>query len=197
MKSRTFFILILGTIFSLPLSAQDPEASKDTTQSPVPPFKMDSVFRQTEISNMTHLSGMKHLSRKPEDRRNAYLRQLAREVVLNTGPDWYREYGEWEVTGPFVYNEILFHKPKEIERIGQKYYKVTSWNDKEAERMNWDYASQVYIWESDGQPLRVTFGLGMGWHFFTSSYKSWIESGITEKQMFPMHNTPEMTINAW
>ncbi len=193
----TCFILLFGVLLSLPLSAQGPEAYRDTLRRSESPFKVDSVFRQTEISKMTHLSGMKHLSRKPEEKRNTYLRQLAREVVLNTGPDWYREYGEWEVTGPFVY-ETPSTEPKRVASIGRKYYRVTSWYDKNAETLNWFYASEVEIWENDGQPKGVIFGEGMGWNFWTSPYKNWIESGITEKQMWPYSPPhPDVILNLW
>ncbi len=192
MKNRSCFILLLGAIFSLQLSAQEAAAQKNTMLRLETPFKVDSVFRQTEISKMTHLSGMKHLSRKSEAKRNAYLRQLAREVVLNFGPDWYREYGEWEVTGPFVYEM----PSADLARHGRNYYKVTSWYDKNVETMDWYYASQVTIWEDDGQPEGVTFGTGMGLGFPGQlGYKKYLEStGITKRNRFPYSPWPDVRI---
>lgn len=194
MNIRTCFILILGAIFSLQLSAQEPSHPQKTTVRLEPPFKVDSVFRLTEISKMTHLSGVKHLSRKPEEKRNAYLKQLAREVVLNCGPEWYREYGEWEVTGPFVYEM----PSADLARHGRKhyyYYKVTSQYDRNVETLNWDFASQVKIWEDDGQPEGVTFGTGMGRGFTRLSYKEYLDStDITKRTGFPYYPWPDAMI---
>ncbi|MCR5713484.1 MAG: hypothetical protein K6F98_00955 [Bacteroidales bacterium] len=195
MKSRIFVILILGLILSLPLSAQGPEAYRDTLRRSESPFKVDSVFRQTEIGKMTHLSGMKQLSREPEDKRNAYLRQLAREVVLNTGPDWYREYGEWEVTGPFVY-ETISENPREMAHNGRKYYKVTSRYDKNVERLNRYFASQVDIWEDDGQPMGVDFGLGMGLSFTLLSYNAYLDLDIAKRPVQRYDSRPDMILYA-
>lgn len=195
MKIKTCLILILGAIFSLQLSAQEPSHPKKTTVRLEPPFKVDSVFRQTEISKMTHLSGMKRLARKPEDKRNAYLRQLAREVVLNTGPDWYREYGEWEVSGPFVYTASSLH-PKEMAHDGRKYYRVTSRYDENVERLNWNYASQVDIWEEDGQPAGVLFGLGVGKTFNIVSYKDYLDWDIAKRPVQRYDSRPDMILNA-
>ena len=195
MKSRTFFILILGVIFNLPLLALETEEPVVTAQKIEPPFKVDSAFCQTEISKMTHLRGLKQLSRKPEDKRNAYLRQLAREVVLNTGPDWYREYGEWEVTGPFVY-ETISENPREMAHNGRNYYRVTSRYDKNVERLNMNYASQVDIWEDDGQPMGVFFGLGMGMSFTLLSYNAYLDLDIAKRPIQRYDSRLEMILNA-
>lgn len=190
MKIKTCLILILGVILSLQLSAQESATPLRTTVRLEPPFKVDSVFRLTEISKMTHLRKMKHLARKPEDKRNAYLKQLAREVVLNCGPEWYREYGEWEVTGPFVYEM----PSADLARHGRKhyyYYRVTFRYDKNVEM---ETSSWVDIWEDDGQPEGVIFsGYGMG--FTKRSYKEYLEStDITKRTGFLYNPWPDVIL---
>ena len=48
---------------------------------------------------ITAQSNVCNLSKMYEPDRNAYLIKKAKEVVMNFGPDYYREYGEPEISG--------------------------------------------------------------------------------------------------
>ena len=110
-----------------------------------------------------------------EQERDEYLVAKAKEVVLNFGPDYYREYGEPEISEVMVYNSDNMWR----EHNGKRFYTVTFRYDKTKESLEWDYAAFVEIWENDGQPKEVYFGNGAGFHFFKKPYSEQIREGIT------------------
>lgn len=122
---------------------------------------------------ITAQSTICNLSKMCEPDRKAYLIKKAKEVVLNFGPDYYREYGEPEISGI----EIL-EGWKYTEFLGKKYYTVTFRYDKTKETLEWNYAACVHIMEADGEPWGVEFGNGLGIHFFKESYRDWVKRGI-------------------
>ena len=122
---------------------------------------------------ITAQSNVCNLSKMYEPDRNAYLIKKAKEVVMNFGPDYYREYGEPEISGIETLEERKY-----TEFNGEKYYTVTFRYDKTKETLEWDYAARVHIMEKDGEPWGVQFGNGLGLHFFRESYKEKLKRGI-------------------
>lgn len=118
-----------------------------------------------------------NLSRMNENDRNAYLVEKAKEVVLNFGPDYYREYGEPEISELKTFTEDRWEKYK-----GDKYYTVTFRYDKTKETLEWDFAAEVDIWEKDGEPQGVKFGNGIGLHFLKKSYRQKVKEGIKNNE---------------
>ena len=86
-----------------------------------------------------------NLRKMSESDRNAFLITKAKEVVLNFGPDYYREYREPEISGIETLEERKY-----TEFNGEKYYTVTFRYDKTKETLEWDYAARVHIMEKDG-----------------------------------------------
>ena len=132
-------------------------------------------------SNNIYLSQMDSL------KRNEYLVKLAREVVLNFGPGYYRENMNPEVSAIRMYLDSTHVErfPEDRKNIGRKYYVVTFPYDHAQEQLEWGYAAKVEIWEDDGEPKGVMFGHGLGYHFTTRPYREWVKEGIKEDEIMP------------
>lgn len=118
------------------------------------------------------------LRKMNEADRTKYLTQKAKEVTKNFGPEYYRKDSKPMITeGVYQaqYDNEIYTKHN-----GREYYVVTFPYDKKKELFEWNYTSQVEIWKDTGEPLRVMFGNGWGKHFFSMSYKKWIEIGVEE-----------------
>lgn len=117
---------------------------------------------------------------RPE-KRNEYMIKLAKEIIMNFGPGYYREVEE-----PKVLEEIkTFDVPEgcdeeQMRCNGRKYYEVQMVYDKNKERLAWGYAAKVRIWADDGEPFYVTFGNGMGVNFIYRSYRELLKEGIED-----------------
>lgn len=113
--------------------------------------------------------------------RNKYLRQIAKEAVLNFGPNYYREYKEFEIPKT-VYTFTTEDEREEITKhIGRKYYAVFIRYDKTKEKMSADFAARVYVWEDTGEPFRIMFGCNWGRNFFFEPYFEMVKNGIKEE----------------
>ena len=125
------------------------------------------------------------LSKMKKKERNAYLVEKSKEVIMNFGPRFYREYGEPEISGREVYeikgNDIYRRSTRE-KYVGMGYYTVTFRYDMEEEIFAWDYAAVVEIWD-DGEPKTVMFGEGYGTYFYEESYKDRLERGLRESEI--------------
>ncbi len=112
--------------------------------------------------------------------RNEYLVKLAKEVVMNFGPDYYRE--------DLIPN--VSKEPKELrvgysraqKYVGKKYYTVTF---RDREGYPW---SSVDIWEKTGEPMGITFDGGSGYNFLFRSYRDWIKDGVKEEEKWKREN---------
>ena len=126
------------------------------------------------------------LSKMKKKERNAYLLEKSKEVIMNFGPRFYREYGEPEISGRKKYkikgNDIYDRSTRE-KFVGMGYYIVTFRYDMEEEIFAWDYAAVVEIWD-DGEPKTVKFGEGYGTYFYEESYKDRLERGLRESEIF-------------
>ena len=126
------------------------------------------------------------LSKMKKKERNAYLVEKSKEVIMNFGPRFYREYGEPEISGREVYKikgNDIYDRPAVDKFVGMGYYTVTFRYDMEEEIFAWDYAAVVEIWD-DGEPKTVKFGEGYGTYFYEESYKDRLERGLRESEIF-------------
>ena len=126
------------------------------------------------------------LSKMKKKERNAYLLEKSKEVIMNFGPRFYREYGEPEISGRKKYKikgNDIYDRPAVDKFVGKGYYTVTFRYDMEEEIFAWDYAAVVEIWD-DGEPKTVKFGEGYGTYFYEESYKDRLERGLRESEIF-------------
>lgn len=72
-------------------------------------------------------SKMRHLERKEEPKRNEYLVDKAKEVIMAFGPDYYRDYKEPIISDINSFKETFKDAPvlKNKKLYGRKYYTVT------------------------------------------------------------------------
>lgn len=72
-------------------------------------------------------SKMRHLERKEESKRNEYLVDKAKEVIMAFGPDYYRDYKEPIIFDINSFKETFKDDPvlKNKKLYGRKYYTVT------------------------------------------------------------------------
>ena len=145
------------------------------------------VYYYSDIDTLTSLATDIHLSQQDSVKRNEYLVKLAREVVLNFGPGYYRDNMNPEISPIRMYLDSTHVKqfPEDRKNIGRKYYVVTIPYDHAQEQLEWDYAANVEIWEDDGEPKRVMFGHGLGIHFTSRPYREWVKEGIKEDEIMP------------
>ena len=135
------------------------------------------------------------LRKMDEVTRTQYLTQLAKEVTKNFGPGYYRKDSKPVITeGVFQtkYDNEIYTK-----HIGREYYVVKFPYDTKKELLEWDYTSKVDIWKDTGEPLLVTFGNGMGKHFFCLSYKEWLELGIEKEDSIIYQQVKLDTRSIW
>lgn len=125
------------------------------------------------------------LSKMKKTERNQYLLTKAREAVTNFGPEYLREYKEPKISRLQTYKTSPANHEEWLRHNGRKYYTVTYLYDTTKEHMEKEYAAKVYIWDSDGEPMQIFFGCGIGNQFFTRSYSQWLKDGVTEHDIIP------------
>lgn len=140
------------------------------------------MFAQERVHNLSKLS---------EENRNAYLLAKSKEVIMNFGPEYYREYGEPEIVLD-VYAEGIKHGPRKLAKYkGFKYYTVTFRYDQSKELFDWNYAAEVEILEKTGEPICVSFGCGYGIPFDEYPYEKWVKNGIKPEERIPFYHSNE------
>jgi len=99
-----------------------------------------------------------------ETERKATLLRIAKEGVLEFGPDYYREYGEPEIEHGYVgENPKQYFTDEEFEKYkNRSFYSVKYFYDKNEEAFHEDYSAWVYIWGDTGKVFAIRFGIGMG-----------------------------------
>jgi hypothetical protein len=108
-----------------------------------------------------------NLAKMSREKRDTYLIALAEEVVLKFGPDYYRDdYPPIIERKMITSEEIALGGGIELwgGRAGRWFYKVIFKYDTAQEKLDWDYAARVEIWEDNGNPFGVTFGNGWGYN---------------------------------
>ena len=145
------------------------------------------VYYYSDIDTLTSLATDIHLSQMDSVKRYEYLVKLAREVVLNFGPGYYRDNMNPTISDLRVFSDSSLVKrfPEAKRNLGRKYYTVTIPYDHVQERLEWDYAANVEIWEDDGEPKGVMFGHGLGIHFTFRPYREWVKAGVKEDEIMP------------
>lgn len=129
------------------------------------------------------------LRKMSEKARNRYLVKIAKEVVMNFGPDYYRTYKKPIVLDPITFDEEHFKwvDAEVLQKyVGRKYYRVVFEYDMYKEMLMEDYAAIIYIWEDDGTPARVLFGgVDFGIQFLYISYEQRLKEGISKDMIIP------------
>ena len=145
------------------------------------------VYYYSDIDTLTSLATDIHLSQMDSVKRYEYLVKLAREVVLNFGPGYYRDNMNPTISDLRVFSDssLVERFPEAKRNLGRKYYTVTIPYDHVQERLEWDYAANVEIWEDDGEPKGVMFGHGLGIHFTFRPYREWVKAGVKEDEIMP------------
>lgn len=105
-----------------------------------------------------------NLDKMNESDRRAVLLRKAKEAVMEYGPDFYREYGQPEITHRYVSKDDK-HSSLELQKqhYGRSYYMVKFFYDQTEESFDWDYSSRVHIWGDTGLAFCIMFGTGLGY----------------------------------
>lgn len=141
----------------------------------------------------TSFSQNKNLSKMTEKARNEYLLEKSKEVILNFGPEWYREPMSVEISGLSVFNDETNKHPKIQKCNGRKYYTITYYYDKYYKDLNDRFkevkgiifAFKVFIWEDDGEPESILFGNAIGLTFLFRPYEDWVNNGVKKEDQKP------------
>ena len=126
------------------------------------------------------------LSQMDSIKRYEYLVKKSKEVIMNFGHGYHSACTTPKITGPFVFdeNDGLYRSDYKKHR-GKMYYKVVYSYDQTKLFFSYDYVAYTLIWETNGEPMAVGFGNGMGKHFLERPYKKWIEMGVKEEDTIP------------
>lgn len=127
------------------------------------------------------------LSMMDEAQRYEYMVELAKEVVMDFGSDYYQEYRSPEISELKVFSSD-YEYPDFQKNVGRKFYTVTFSYDKTRTRLEWGYAAQVEIWEDSGEPKGVMFGHGLGLSFILTPYRECVRD--VERYKMPYQSKP-------
>ena len=110
----------------------------------------------------------KNLERMSEKKRNSKLIAIARDAILEVGPDYYREDTVPVINGPKTFSWKNWGGKPYIEQEGRRYYWVTYPydNEKEEIKIAQPFTAEVLIWADNGEVGAINFGNGMGYNFF-------------------------------
>ena len=110
----------------------------------------------------------KNLERMSEKKRNSKLTTIARDAILEVGPDYYREDSVPVINGPKTFSWKDWGEEPYIEQEGRRYYWVTYPydNEKEEIKIAKPFTAEVLIWADNGEIGAINFGNGMGYNFF-------------------------------
>jgi len=144
-----------------------------------------SLFIGIIISNTLYAQEV-NLCKMESIKRNEYLVKKSKEVIMKFGLGYHSACTTPKITGPFVFdeNDGLYRSDYKKHR-GKMYYKVVYSYDQTKLFFSYDYVAYTLIWETNGEPMAVGFGNGMGKHFLERPYKKWIEMGVKEEEMIP------------
>lgn len=123
----------------------------------------------------------KLLSDMETNERNEYLIEIAKDVTISFGPEFYRDNITPIISDVKVFNSGTSELPEMKANNGRRFYSV-KFVTKEA--LEYDYTSVIDIWDDDGQPKGIMFGTGIGLHFLCKSYQEWLEQGIKKENQF-------------
>lgn len=110
-----------------------------------------------------------------------YLVKIAKDVTLSFGPEFYRDSIAPIISDVKVFDGRNSELPEVLANNGRHYYSV-KFPTKDA--LEYDYTSEVDIWEDDGRPKSIMFGTGIGLHFLGKSYQERLEQGIKIENQF-------------
>ena len=104
-----------------------------------------------------------NLDTMENDERTKVLLRIAKDSVMEYGPDFYREYGQPKIEHECVSRDTKDLTEREIkENFGRSFYSVEYSFDETIESFDWFYAAKVYIWGDTGLVFSIDFGNGFG-----------------------------------
>lgn len=132
-----------------------------------------------------HAVELKEMSKKE---RKQYLVSIAKEVTLAFAPDYYRDYKNPIILGPYSYDVNAWDFDEKERFIGREYYTVVIPYDFQKENLENDFAAKVQIWADDGTPMAFQSG-GATYilHFMCTSFEQYKKDGIPDKWVSKYH----------
>ncbi len=104
-----------------------------------------------------------NLEKMNESERVKTLLRVAKEGIMEYGPDYYREYEKPEIKYNRVINGNKNFADEEVEQYRNRYYYTVKYSyDESKESFNTDYSAWVFIWEDTGKVFQIYFGNGLG-----------------------------------
>ena len=95
----------------------------------------------------------------PKSKRNSLLKSMATAIVMQYGPEYYRD--KITIERVIMPDHPDMHE-KDKQHIGEPYYRVRFLYDSRKERFEMKFAANVTFWGITGKPRDVTFGNGIG-----------------------------------
>ena len=97
------------------------------------------------------------------DRKKALLR-IAKGIVMEYGPDFYREYKEPEIKHGIVGKDETqrFSEEDEKKHKNRSFYTVKYYYDEKEESFHQYYSAYVFIWGDTSEAFKVYFGNNFG-----------------------------------
>ncbi len=104
-----------------------------------------------------------NLEQMNKSERNKILLRVAKEGIIEHGPDYYREYGIPEIEYNCVVDSNKNFSDEEVEQYRNRhYYSVKYFYNKSEESFYTDYSALVFIWADTGKVFQIYFGNGFG-----------------------------------
>lgn len=105
-----------------------------------------------------------NLDKMNEAERNDTLLRIAKEAMMEYGPDFYRDYAEPEIAHGYVTDDNPRFNIEDSKKYrNRSYYTVKYLYNKEEESFPEGYSAEVFIWADTGRMFKITFGTGLGW----------------------------------
>lgn len=127
-------------------------------------MKQITIVLLIVVSNLWTSLQSQDLDKMNENTRQETLIKVAKTAVMEYGPDFYREYGQPEITHDYV-GKIFrkeFTEEQHKKYKNRSYYTVKYFYDSTQEYLPYGYSSWVFIWAGIGKPFMVYFGHGFG-----------------------------------
>ncbi|MFR0679377.1 hypothetical protein [Dysgonomonas mossii] len=125
-----------------------------------------------------------NLDKMKEPEKKEALLRIAKEIIMEYGPDYYREYGEPEIKRGIAGKDDIqrFSLENEKKYKNKVFYTVKYFYNKNEEAFRRDYSAYVFIWGDTGEAFKVYFGGGLGRTIDSKRTKSNTEKSTWKKQ---------------
>lgn len=104
-----------------------------------------------------------NLEKMNESERTKFLLRVAKEGIMEYGPDYYREYKIPKIEYNCVVDSNKNFADEEVEQYRNRhYYSVKYFYNESEESFNTDYSAWVFIWADTSKVFQIYFGNGFG-----------------------------------